>query len=319
MAQTKMTISGLKSAMATYVAAAKQAGTWSASTNNVVGALDKVGKMVRITGDYQDKLPELEGDSLPYGKTIEEYFCDLVLPQAYGAPTDGNDYGAVYQAPIFDTVVYNYTLGREKVAVSRPYNNIERAAIDEDSASSMVASIMESLTNSKSLTRYAEKKQLLGNAADKAVAAGLVATLAIPTSTATGEAFIKQIKEDVETASFAHEGGLGGALIGSAPELKLYIKKGIMPSIEVDTLAGAFNKEQLALPCQVKVLDDFGTMTNSGVYAILVDTRGVKLHPSYNAIRSDSNGDKDFVTFTNHFEDTGFISKYCFIKAYKPS
>lgn len=315
----KMTIAGLKSAMATYVAAAKQAGTWSATTNNVTGMLDKIGKQVTIVGNFQDKLPELDGDDLPLGKTIEEYMISLVLPQAFTAPTDGNAYGPTYHAPVFESVAYNYTLGREKVSISEPYDNFERACISPEVAGNVGASIMESLTNSKSLTRYAEKKQLLGNAADKAVTASLVGTVAVPVDDTTGEAFLKQIKKDIEDASFAHEGGLGGALIGAAPELILYIKKGVMPSLEVDTFAGAFNREDLALPCRIKVVDDFGTMTNSTVFAILVDPRGIKLHTGYNAVRSEASGEYDFVTVTNHFEDTGFISKYCFIKAYKPS
>lgn len=313
----KMTLSGLKSAMATYVAAAKQAGTWTASTGNVVNALDKIGKMTTIVGSFQDKLGILDGDELPFGKTIEEYYCDLVLPTSYSAPTDGNDYGAVYHAPVFESCVYNYSLGREKVATSIPNDNFERACKDAEDVGNISARIMETLTNSKSLTRYAEKKQLLGNAMAKAITAGLVETIAVPVDTSTGEAFIEQVKADVEEASFANEGGLAGALIGAAPELVLFVKKGVMPNIEVQTLAGAFNKEELAVPCKIIVVDDFGN--NVSGWAMLVDPRGIKLHNGYNAIRSDVSGEYDYTTVINHFEDTGFISKFTYIKVYKAS
>ena len=313
----KMTINGLVALAKSYVAAAKQAGTWNATTDNLYTAVDKIGKMIMLDGQFIDKLPELDGDELPLGKTIEEYFIDLTLPEAY---TDINTEGAKNEVPALPSVeqcAYNYTLGREKIKTTVPYDNVERAALNQNDAANMIAKILERLGNSYEMFKFQAKKQLLGNAADKAVAANLVTTIAVPTDTTTGEAFIKAIKGEVEAASFAHEGGLNGALIGAAPELVLYIKKGVMPSIEVDTMAGAFNEARLAIPARVKVVDDFGTMTNTNVFALLVDPRGIKLHRGYHAIRTATNADGDFVNYVDHSEHTGFISKNVYIKAFK--
>ena len=316
----KMTISGLQSAMASYVAAAKQAGSWSATTGNFVGLLDKVGKQITIDGGFYDKLPELDGDELPLGKTIEEWFIDLTLPVAYtDAATDGAQ-DAVPALPTVESVAYCYSLGRQKVKTTVPYDNFERAMISAQDSANLGAKILERLNNSYELTKYAIKKQLIGNAIDKAVTAGSYTNIAAPTDTASGEALIKQLKKDIESAEFAHMGNcLAGAdcLIGGSPELVLYVKKGIMPELEVDTFAGAFNREDLAVPCKIKVVDDFGTITNSGAYAVLVDPRGIKTHPGYNALRRKENADGDFINFVRHFEITGFISKYTFIKVYK--
>ena len=312
-----MTINGLVALAKSYVAAAKQAGTWNATTDNLYTAVDKIGKMVMLDGQFIDKLPELDGDELPLGKTIEEYFIDLTLPEAY---TDINTEGAKNEVPALPSVeqcAYNYTLGREKIKTTVPYDNVERAALNQNDAANMIAKILERLGNSYEMFKFQAKKQLLGNAADKAVAANLVTTIAVPTDTTTGEAFIKAIKGEVEAASFAHEGGLNGALIGATPELVLYIKKGVMPSIEVDTMAGAFNEARLAIPARVIVVDDFGTMTNTNVFALLVDPRGIKLHRGYHAIRTATNADGDFVNYVDHSEHTGFISKNVYIKAFK--
>lgn len=318
----KMTISGLQSAMASYVAAAKQAGAWSASTNNFVGLLDKVGKQITLDGGFYDLLPELEGDELPLGKTIEEYFIDLTLPAAYtDAATDGA-YDLTPALPSVEDVAYCYSLGRQKVKTTVPFDNFERAMIGAQESANLGAKILERLQNSYDLTKFAMKKQLIGNAIDKAVTAGSVASLALPVDTSTGEAAIKQLKADIEAAQFAHMGNcLAGSscLIGGSPELVLYVKKGVMPSLEVDTFAGAFNREDLAVPCKIKVVDDFGSLTNSTVWAVLVDPRGIKLHSGYNAIRSKENAEGDFINYVRHFEETGFISKYVFIKAYKPA
>ena len=313
----KMTISGLQTLAKTYVAAAKQAGTWTNSTNNLYKAIDKIGKMVMIDGQFIDKLPELDGDELPLGKTIEEYFIDLTLPEAYGAIATEGGKDPAPALPTVENCSYSYSLGREKIKTTVPYDNVERAARSVEDASNMITKILERLGNSYEMFKFAAKKQLLGNAADKAVTAKLVTTIAKPVDTATSEAFIKQIKQDVETASFPNEGGLNGSLIGAAPELVLYVKKGVMPIVEVDALAGAFNEGRLAIPAKIKVVDDFGTMTNTGVYAILVDPRGIKLHRDYHAIRQSENADGDFINYVDHSEHTGFISKNVFIKAYK--
>lgn len=316
----KMTISGLQTFVATYVAAAKQAGTWTGSTDNLFGLQDKIGKQITIDGSFEDKLPELDGEDLPYGKTIEEWFVDLILPTDYTAPVDGNTYGAVYHKPTVESAAYSYTLGRKKISQSKPYDDFERAALDATEAGNLTAKIFERLYQSESLYRFAQKKQLIANLVAKAKvatnAAQLVdSTTAIPTDTTTAEAFIKDVKKQVENASFANEGNnLGNCLIGASPELTLYIKKGVMPTVEVDALAGAFNKADLALPAKIKVVDDFGNDTKA--WAVLVDTRGIKLHNGYRAVRTDVNGEEDFVTETLHSENTGFISKYTFVHVY---
>lgn len=312
----KMTISGLQTAMKTYVDASKQAGTWTASTNNFAGMLDKVGKIVTIDGSYQDKLPELEGEELPLGKTIEEYFIDLTLPEAMSGnnATEGAK-DSVPSVPTVEEVCYSYSLGRQKIKTTVPYDNYERACLTSEDASNMGAKIVERLENSSSLTRFAEKKQLLGNAITKALAVdGCHVGVAVPTDTNTSEAFITQIKKDAEEASFAHEGGLNKALIGATDNLILFVKKGVLPVVQVQALAGAIHNEELAVPAKVVVVDDFGSV--DGAWALLCDPRGIKLHSGYKAIRTKENADGDFVNFVKHFEDTGFISKYTFIKAY---
>ena len=323
---SKMTIAALQSAMATYVAAAKQAGVWNKTNDNLIGLIDKIGKTVQINGVYADKLPELEGDELPLGKTIEEYFIDLTMPETYSDITTEGAKDDVPALPAVEDVCYNYTLGRQKVKTTVPFDNLERAFNSDEGAAAAITDISAKLQNSVDMTKYQMKKQLLGNVATKAIAVkatvpDVYKLMPVPTDTETSEAFITAIKQAAEDASFAHQGGLGNRLIGAAPELKLYVKKGVMPIVEVEALAGAFNSDKLALPASVTVVDDFGTITGgtSGkqVYAILIDPRGVKLHEGYNASRYRENADGDFVNYVRHFEETGFISKSTFVRVFE--
>ena len=323
---SKMTIADLQSAMATYVAAAKQAGAWSKTNDNLIKAIDKIGRTVQINGIYADKLVELEGDDLPLGKTIEEYFIDLTMPETYSNITTEGAKDDVPALPAVEDVCYNYTLGRQKVKTTVPFDNLERAFNSDAGAAAAITDISAKLQNSVDMTKYQMKKQLLGNVASKALAVkasvpDVYKAMPVPVDTETSEAFITAIKQAAEDASFAHQGGLGNRLIGAAPELKLYVKKGVMPIVEVEALAGAFNSDKLALPASVTVVDDFGTITGgtSGkqVYAILIDPRGVKLHEGYNASRYRENADGDFVNYVRHFEETGFISKSTFVRVFE--
>ena len=147
----------------------------------------------------------------------------------------------------------------------------------------------------------------------------LVTTIAKPVDTSTGENFIRQVKADVEQFSDLSEGhSLNGNSLGATEGLVLIVKQNIMPSIEVDTWAGAFNKELVNLPAETIVVKDFGSC-DSKVYALLIDRRGMRLHPTYNATRENLNGDGDFLNIFRHTENTAYISRNVAFKFYKES
>lgn len=311
----KMTLSQLQTFVKTYVDATKQAAAWSNSSDNFIKLVDKIGKQVTLDGVYNDKLAIFDGDELPLGKTIEEYFIDLTMPTDY----DGT--GATDLAPALPTVedvAYSFTLGRKKIKTTVPYDNFERACIDSTAAANISTDIMSKFTASATLYRYALKKQGIANLIGKVGSTkNLISTIAVPTDTDTSEAFIKAVKGCVEDASFANDkNNLGQFLCGAAPELVLVVKKGVMPTVEVDAIAGAFHSESLALPAQVVVVDDFGNDA-SGAFAVLMDPRGLKLHRGYHAIRSKENADGDFVNFVDHSEYTLFISKATYVHVFK--
>lgn len=158
-----------------------------------------------------------------------------------------------------------------------------------------------------------------------AIAAGvlipldLVKSIAVPVDDTTGEAFIKQVLGDVEVASDVSEGhSLNGNTLGGNPEagLVLVIKQGVMPSLKVDTLAGAFHREELAIPAEIVVIPDFGN-ADSKLYAVLCDRRIMRVHNTYRAVRENTNGQGDFLNMFYHTENTAHISRNCFVKVYK--
>lgn len=315
----KMTISQLETFVSGYVTAAKQAGTWASSVSSYTNLVDKIGKQVTLAGSFNDKLTMLDGDNLPGGKTIEEYFVNLTLPENYDP--DGSNNMAPHR-PTFEQCAYSYDLGRKVIPTTYSYDQIEQGCVNPAVAGSIASDIMTQFANSQTLYTFACKKQLLGNViakVDDGNHSGMIRTIPAVASADADEieAIIEAVKEDVEEASFPTEGtSLGKTLIGAAPELTLFVRRGLMPKIAVKALAGAFNKEELALPAKIVVVDDFGAADDKWKM-ILVDTRGVKLHESYRAIRTDENGKGDFVNYYQHSRYTGFISKNVYVKVYK--
>lgn len=144
----------------------------------------------------------------------------------------------------------------------------------------------------------------------------LVTTINEITDTASGEAFIKQVKADIEIASDNSQGhSLNGNAVGAIDGLVLIVKQGIMPIIEVDVQAGAFHESRVAVPAEIIVVPDFGSATNN-VQAILMDRRACGLHPTYRAVREQNNGKGDFINYYLHTENTGYISRNAFVKIY---
>lgn len=152
----------------------------------------------------------------------------------------------------------------------------------------------------------------------KLVELKLITEVDLPVDTTTGETFIKAVKVAVERASDVSEGSsLNGNVLGVEENLGLYFKQGVMPSVEVDTLAGAFHQEQLALGVDSKVIKDFGS-TTSTAFAVLLDKRAIRLFEGYNATRSNENGFGDRLNIFRHVEYTGHYSRNAFICVFKP-
>lgn len=375
----KLSIAQLTSLVATYVAGNKIAvDSFSETRDNSVKLLDVLGKIYTIWQNYGDKLALFDGEDLSFGKTIEEWAQDLILPE------DFNSSGSGALAPHESTyrpVSFSYTLGKKTIPQTIRNNDIERAVHNIAQFEEIIAGKTKAMYDSETMLRYSMKRQAIGvlvercadamnsSNADVTIAtvgttistaldvndllyitgetkmyvavkpiaadAGLTGTtaksggyvipldlvtaIAKPVDDSTGEAFIEQVLKDVEVASDFSEGhSLNGNTLGGNPEagLVLVMKQGIMPSLKVQTLAGAFHKDELALPAEIVVVPDFGN-ASSDYYAVLVDRRAIRLHNTYRAVRENQNGQGDFLNMFYHTENTVHVSRNCFVKVYK--
>lgn len=312
-----LTIETLKAAAGKYVDATKQLQTTFVPTvDDFTKTVCKIGEMTTLYLPHVDKLPELSGDNLPFGETIEEFMVNDFLPSDFsyedGAPKKNA------KRATFAEAVYSYPMKEQLWELGVPRDQFRRVSLGERSFGDLIASTLSTLDSSANAWNYAAKRQLLGNAAlEAAKIPALVDTITKPDNTQDGETFIKKVKQCVEVASDMNAGNLAQHTAAAAPSLTLYIMQGVMPSLEVDTMAGAFNEAKLAIPATVKTVLDFGTASDSGIYAILVDSRAIKLHDDILTVTSDYEGRMDQDNFYRHQKQTGFISKYGYIHVFK--
>ncbi len=313
----QLTPEALKTAIKSYVDAAKQVNaSYTPTTDDFTKMATKIGEQTTLYLPQVDKLPELAGNNLPYGETIEEFMVNDFLPSKFEYKDGATKTNATRIT--FDEAVYSYPLDEQLFEQGIPQNQFQRISLGSSEYASVLTSAIATMDSSTNAWNYASKRQLLGNFAVKAIEGGLSESVGDPASwTATeGEDFINKVLVDVEEASDMNENNLAGHCVAAAPSLKLYVSKKVVPSLKVKTLAGAFNKEDLAIPATIKTIYDFGDTGDNEVVAILIDERAVKLKDDINYTTAEWDGRMGQENVFRHLKQTGFISKYGFVKVY---
>lgn len=309
----KATIAQIKTAVAT-VATSKFddliATGNKPTTDTNTGLLQKCMDMICVNQIYTDHLPELDGDEKEFGSYIEEYAQGLVVAEAATNLEDGKEYSIPYKKIDIQGTFTSWQLPEYIVPASTSLSKYKKAMRTSADYATYCASIIKSMQDTYNQTRYEEKKGLLQWAAKNVAVAKT--GIAKPTDTATGETFIKAIKDAVEDASFARDVTVGDSTFtfGAADSFTLYITKGMKSTLDVDTLAGAINEARLALPCRVVVVD---VDSFNGAHSMLVDNRAIKLFPNRNDVTEDVVGYHNYVTYARHVVDTPFVSKFATI------
>ena len=199
MEKTKLTKEQLAFLLASYLKANKIAVVgFEASKDNVLGLLDKIGKTIEIDGIYTSDLDWMDGDTLPAGKTIEEYFEDFIAPEDYVKESGlGNVNGPEIGAR---PVRYSYTQGRKKWKVKKYFDDLERAFSTEAGAINALEGITERLESSYRMWRDDAKRKLLGTLASKAKEImNTTTTFAKNTAYTTGTA----VRKDTNGSAYA--------------------------------------------------------------------------------------------------------------------
>ena len=313
----KLTLANLTTLINNYIVDGKiiiDEATYDITRESLSNLVVKIGKQLMNDSQFSDRLPELEGEELPYGTTIEEYFINLA-PAKDHDPDGATDLAP--ERPDFEDNFYTEQLARKTFKTTLDDNKYEKAMLGEGDVAALTAVILKRLWDSFNIHKYQMKKQLLGRFIDKVPANGANATmktvLAKPINATTGEAFVKSVKEvKTQLTDFVTETNNLNGVIATSPEVTLYIKgSDILPVIDTDVLAGAFNVGRAEIPVNIKVLEDFGELTtNTKAWAILIDPRGAALHPHRFNATSKHNAEGEFTNYYLHYTGIAYLSPF---------
>jgi len=143
----------------------------------------------------------------------------------------------------------------------------------------------------------------------------------VPTTTEDVAEWLFEVDKIMEKTKKESEGySLSGNTLGvqDPNDLVLYVKDGLIP------LVNRYKSTLLAnnlinFDTQVKSIGEFAEYTGDVLdqaFAILVDTRGIKLSTNYLGSDSNNNGEGDFVNYFTHDGETARISPNTFIHVF---
>lgn len=293
--------------------------TFTLTKNELCGAVDKIGEMIQIQGNYDDKLGFLDGSALPLGRTVEEVHRALAQASLYeGADKEGPKVNVPEFIP-YEKCAYSYPLARVKFKSSHQGDALAEACINEAAFAQLVAGESQEISDQKSFYKFNIKKAALANVIGKAKAATnaakLVTTVKDPSQMTADEAetLITNLLVYAKSIEFPTEGNnLGNCLIGGLSGIKprLVAKLSVLESLDRLAKAGSFHDEYFDLTTRydIEEVDDFGSDTKALI--LVIDPRMVIIKPYLDRTYSYVNGDGDFMTTVNHYGCTIFNSLY---------
>lgn len=233
---------------------------------------------------FRNKLKILEGDRMPLGAIGQEIYIN----PAKGRRFDVDDFAGLLakyesdikvQYPSVNTdIQYPVTITREK---------LRTAFTSWSNLNDFISGISNSLYNGAYIDEYRFTKNLVGNA--YRTNSVQMQTVSAVTNESTGKAFVKALRhaylDFLEPTSrnnaWEKVGGYGRAVeTWSNPEdIVLLIRNDILPEIDVDVLASAFNMDKTNFMGRVISIDNFDkydeegnkTFDGSAILALIAD------------------------------------------------
>lgn len=169
---------------------------------------------------------------------------------------------------------------------------LQRAFESSQGMGALVSAILESIQNGIAIDLYQAGKDIMNsyiNDDKHTLAPGQVMAVDNVVDETTGKAFILAVKNVINAMQLPSKAfnPAGIEQISTSSKLTMYVRPGVMNNISVNTLSGAFNRDDLDLTpvdgtgkLRIKTIDNFG-----GVYATKTSD-GSNLSPAYDSLGS---------------------------------
>lgn len=254
------------------------ANEWLDALINRIGLTLLQNKLLR------NRLAPFKKGLMEYGDIIEEIWVEPAEYQEYAGPELYNDINPGTQClpnpfckekPDVRTQYHRRNRqGFYKTTVFR--DTLKKAFTGPGGLQNLVDKIVESLYSGANEDEYLWMKELFSEYIFNPViplAADQVQITPTPIDDATGKQYITGIKSAAELLTFNSQNfnPSGVTTYSERSDMHLFVKAGITPVIDVETMAGAFNPNYLNDGFNVTIVDDFGTLDDGDTIAVLAD------------------------------------------------
>lgn len=216
---------------------------------------------------YKNPLSMFVKGKVPFGKSIEEIFVDIITAQAYDIDTAESELFKRVRPPV--SAIF-HTLNRQdmyKVTIER--QTLRQAFLSEDGLGKVVSGIINSMTTSDEQDTYLLMKNLLQ--AYGTEGRFYPVTVTAPVDEQTVKQAVVEIKAMSNQFTFLKSNYNDAGVSTHTPKANqvILIDPDFDARVDVELLAQAFNMSKAEFESRKVLVDDFGGLEN--VVCILVD------------------------------------------------
>lgn len=253
--------------------------------NALVPALtDLIIMQTVTTGIFENPLRGLKQSEMPFGLTEQEIFVNFAEGIAHNPRATCEDAFGIYEAYIMSA--YHRVNFNKDYPVTIWYDDLRTAFASEFGLRSLVNAKSQSIVSGASHDEYVNMIGLVESAYNAGACYPVHMSAAVNNET-TGNELIKNIQTFVGHMAFPHReyNFAGSDAISDRENLIILTTPEVMASINVDTLAGAFNLDKKDLMARIVVTDGFPNQP--GIQAALADRRFFKVRDQYRLMTTD--------------------------------
>lgn len=234
--------------------------------------LNKIGLTVFRFKMLRNKLAPFKTGSMEYGELIEEIGLDIPKSETYTGPKLYGEGELCQPNPFCKTKPEGQTQWhRRNMEVRYPMtifrSTLKKAFSTAGGFTTLVEQIIQSMYSAATADEYIWTKQLFSEYIinpKRSLQPNQVVRLNAPiTDRESAEDYIIEMKSVIEDLSFNSRDFNPSALPtwNEAGDLALFVRRGVLPIIDVKSLSAAFNQARLYVDVPVVVVDDFGENT----------------------------------------------------------
>ena len=253
--------------------------------NALIPALTDLIIMQSVTsGIFENPLRGLKQNEMPFGLTEQEIFVNFAEGIAHNPRATCEDAYGIYEAYIMSA--YHRINFNKDYPVTIWYDDIRTAFASEFGLKSLINAKSQAIISGASHDEYKNMISLVESAYNAGACYPVHMSAAV-NSEETGNELIKNIQTFVGHMAFPHReyNFAGSDAISDRPNLIILTTPEVMASINVDTLAGAFNLDKKDLMARIVVTDGFPNQP--GIQAALADRRFFKVRDQYRLMTTD--------------------------------